>query len=182
MAAVTRRRFKFIGCEIIYREACYLAATGPNEVDVEFLLKGLHDLQRADMVAKIQSAVDAVDPARGHEAVLLGYGRCNDGLAGLTARHVPLVIPRAHDCVTFLFGSRRAYREYHEAAPGTYFMSTGWTERNRADTGDYRQPAYGTQGVMGRLGLAEPYEEMVAKYGKDNADFMEEPEIGRAHV
>ncbi len=30
-------KYKFIGCEIIYREACYLAATCPRQVDVEVL-------------------------------------------------------------------------------------------------------------------------------------------------
>ncbi|MEI6388936.1 MAG: hypothetical protein WCQ50_20170, partial [Spirochaetota bacterium] len=89
------RKFKFIGCEILYREACFLAAVGPAMVDVEFLRKGLHDLERTDMSSIIQAAVDAVDPEAGYEAVLLGYARCNDGLVGTTARGIPLVIPRA---------------------------------------------------------------------------------------
>ena len=38
------------------------------------------------MLAELQAAVDAVDPAAGYEAMLLGYARCNDGLVGLTAR------------------------------------------------------------------------------------------------
>jgi len=165
-------RFKFLGCEILYREACYLAATGPAMVDVEFLRKGLHDLQRADMNAKIQAAVDAVDPKAGYEAVLLGYARCNDGLVGITARDIPLVIPRAHDCITLFFGSRASYREYFDAHPGTYYMTTGWAERNVGEDGEYGRPAYGQEGVMGKLGLADPYEVMVEKYGKENADFI----------
>jgi hypothetical protein len=168
------RKLKFIGCEIIYREACYLAATGPLHVDVEFLRKGLHDLERADMSAKVQAAIDAVPPAAGYEAILLGYARCNDGLVGVTARGVPLVIPRAHDCITFFFGSRAAYMEHFDAHPGTYYMTTGWSERNVADEGRPDQPAYGRQGVMGKLGLTESYEQMVAKYGKENADFIRE--------
>jgi len=174
MGSVTRRKFRFIGCEIIYREACHLAARCVHEVDVEFLLKGLHDLPTEDMRAKIQSAIDAVDRRRGYEAILLGYARCNDGVVGVRARDLPLVIPKAHDCITFLFGSRRAYLADHDAQPGTYYMSSGWAERNRFRYGDdgYDQPAYGKQGVMGKLGLAESYEQMVAKYGKDNADFI----------
>jgi hypothetical protein len=166
------RKFKFLGCEILYREACYLAATGPEMVDVEFLRKGLHDLPRADMKTKIQAAIDAVDPAAGYEAVLLGYARCNDGLVGATARDIPLVIPRAHDCITLFFGSRLAYRSYFDAHPGTYYMTTGWAERNIGDDGDYGKPAYGQEGVMGKLGLADSYEVMVEKYGKENADFI----------
>jgi hypothetical protein len=169
----TPRKFRFIGCEIVYREACYLAATGPHRVDVEFLRKGLHDLERRDMNAKIQATIDATDPQAGYEAILLGYARCNDGLVDITARDIPLVIPRAHDCITFFFGSRAAYQEYFDGHAGTYYMTTGWSERN-AFGDKYAQPAYGKTGVMGNLGLAESYEEMVAKYGKENADFIAE--------
>jgi Protein of unknown function (DUF1638) len=179
--SLNARKLKFIGCEIIYREACHLAAASSARVDVEFLRKGLHDLETADMVSKVQATIDSVDPAAGYEAILLGYARCNDGLAGVTARSIPLVIPRAHDCITFFFGSRNAYREYFDSHPGTYYLSTGWSERNSNASSndpqalrDYERPAYGRQGVMGKLGLTEPYEEMVRKYGKENADFLRE--------
>ena len=107
MSEPTRtNKLKFIGCEIVYREACHLAAVAPGRVDVEFLRKGLHDLETADMAQRIQAAIDAVEAEGGYDAILLGYARCNDGLAGVTARSVPLVIPRAHDCITLFFGSR----------------------------------------------------------------------------
>ncbi len=166
------RRLKFIGCEIIYREACALAASAPHRIDVEFLLKGLHDLPRADMLAKIQAVVDGVNPDMGYEAILLGYARCNDGLVGLQARQIPLVIPRAHDCITFFFGSRAAYRAYFNEHPGTYYMTTGWTERNQFGQDGYARPAYGMEGVMAKLGLTEPYAVMVEKYGQENADYI----------
>jgi hypothetical protein len=174
MHEAPRRRFKFIACEILYREACFLAATGPCQVDVEFLLKGLHDLPRQDMLAKLQAAIDAASAENRYEAILLGYGRCNDGLAGLRARTIPLVIPRAHDCITLFFGARAAFQEYFDEHPGTYFMTTGWSERNQFGEGGYDQPAYGKQGVMAKLGLTEPYETMVAKYGRENADYIVE--------
>ena len=126
----TKKRLKFIGCEIIYREACALAARCPDMVDVQFLRKGLHDRKTAEMLAEVQAAVDAVP--EGYEAILLGYARCNNGTVGLTARTVPIVVPRAHDCITFFFGSRAGYQRYFDAHPGTYYRTTGWSERNRA--------------------------------------------------
>ena len=167
-------KLKFIGCEIIYREACRLAAASRNMVDVEFLRKGLHDLETADMLSHLQATVDAVNRKAGYDAIILGYARCSDGVVGLTAGDVPLVIPRAHDCVTFFFGSRRAYKEYFDSHSGTYFMTTGWSERNTDSEAIASRPAYEHEGVMGRLGLADSYEQMVAKYGKDNADFIRE--------
>jgi len=51
-------------------------------------------------------------------------------------------------------------------------MTTGWTERNHFGEGAYARPAYGMEGVMAKLGLTDPYDVMVAKYGKENADFI----------
>jgi hypothetical protein len=163
MSQSTSRKLKFIGCEIIYREACALAARSPHKVDLQFLRKGLHDLKSPDMLKTVQSAVDAVED--GYEAVICGYARCNDGLAGLTARRAPLVVARAHDCITFFFGSRRAYREYFDAHPGTYYRTTGWTERSSGE-------GVGQEGVMSQLGLNRSYADLVARYGRENADFI----------
>ena len=156
------RRFKFIGCEIVYREACLLAARSPHMVDVQFLRKGLHDLVRQDMLARIQAAVDEV--GEDVEAVLLGYARCNDGTVGLRAGRVPLVVPRAHDCITFFFGGRAAHRAYFDAHPGTYYRTTGWMER---DSGEGVGP-----GVMHQLGLDQSFQQLVAKYGRENAEYI----------
>ena len=158
-------RLKLIACEILYREACKLAAESPFQIDVVFNRKGLHDLETADMLSRLQAAVDAADAERRYEAILLGYARCNDGVAGLTARSIPLVIPKAHDCITLFFGGRSAYQGYFDAHPGTYFHTTGWRERNCADVD-------GTPGVMARLGLDLTDDQLVARYGQENAEMI----------
>jgi len=156
------KRLKFIGCEIVFREVCLLAAHSRNVVDIEFISKGLHDLERNDMLSRLQERVDAVDPEK-YRAILLGYARCSDGVAGLRARTIPLIIPRAHDCITFFLGSRQRYQEYFDAHPGTYFRTSGWIER------EFVREA-GT--VMNKLGLDKTYEEYVKEYGQENADFI----------
>ena len=163
MADPDKLKLKFIGCEIIYREACLLAARGPHQVDLQFLGKGLHDLGRAEMLAALQAAVDEVGD--GYDAIILGYARCSDGLVGLSARRAPLVAARAHDCITLFFGSRERYREYFDAHPGTYYRTTGWMERAAGEGGE-------PQAVMSQLGLRDSHAELVRKYGKDNADFI----------
>jgi len=177
MAHEQRKRLKFIGCEIIHREACFLAAASPHHVDLEFLRKGLHDLETDDMRTRIQGVIDSVSPDDNYDAILLGYARCNDGVAGLRAGGIPLVIPRAHDCITMFFGSRGAYQEYFDANPGTYYMTTGWIERGDYDPSGksmQQQSPVGQAGVLEKLGLGDSYEEMVEKYGKDNADYIVE--------
>ncbi len=39
------------------------------------------------------------------------------------------MIPRAHDCITLMLGSKETYRKLFEQHPGTYWFSPGWIER-----------------------------------------------------
>jgi hypothetical protein len=162
-------RLKLISCDVLYRETSAVVARSPNQVDVEFLPKGLHDDGAAGMHHKLQAAVDGVD-ASAYEAVLMGYGLCGNGVAGLTARTLAVVVPRAHDCITLFLGDKQRYQEYFEQNPGVYFSTTGWIERGER-LGELSQP-----GVQ-RNGLAMGHAEMVARYGEENAQFLEQ-EIG----
>jgi hypothetical protein len=160
-------RLKLISCEIFYREMCAVVARSKNQVDIAFLPKGLHDIGREGMLARVQEAVDSVDATQ-YEAILLGYALCNNGIAGLVARSIPIVIPRAHDCITVFLGSRARYTEYFNNNPGTYFQTTGWMERGTA-TGELMQLS-----ISHQIGMDLSYEEMVAKYGEDNAKYLYE--------
>lgn len=163
-------RLKLISCEIFHREFCAAVARSPNTVDIEFLTKGLHDIGSEGMLERLQAAVDGVVDSQ-YEAVLLGYGLCNNGLAGLTARQIPLVVPRAHDCITLFLGGKERYKDYFDTHPGVFFRTTGWIERGDS-TGDLSQLAMGK-----KLGMQQSYEELVARYGEDNARFLWE-ELG----
>ena len=94
----------------------------------------------------------------------LAYGLCNNGLVGLEARALPLVLLRAHDCITAFLGSRARYARYFEERPGTYFETTGWLERG-VDGGPYGLPSQ--TGTLG-FDLAT----LAAKYGEDNARYI----------
>jgi len=159
-------RLKLISCEVFYREMCAAVAGSPNRVDVEFLPKGLHDIGAARMRDRLAEVLDRVDESK-YDAILLGYGLCNNGLVGLTARSIPLVVPRAHDCITLFLGSKERYLDYFNQHSGVYFRTTGWIERS--DRGELRQLS-----IQHDSGMDMTYEEMVAKYGEDNAKFLYE--------
>ncbi len=160
-------RLKLIACEILYRELCALVASATHQVDLEFMPKGLHDLGGRPMCDRLQEAVDAVDAGR-YEAVLMGYALCGNGIAGLQARDIPLVVPRGHDCITLFLGSKERYLEYFTRNTGAYFKTTGWIERGR----DLDQIT-GTPSSR-RTGVGAAYEELVARYGEDNARYLYE--------
>lgn len=160
-------RLKLIACEILYREFCAAIAGCPNRVDAEFLPKGLHDIGQEAMQSRLDQTLGAVD-ASAYDAVLLGYGLCSNGVVGLAARSLPLVIPRAHDCITLFLGSKERYLEYFYRNPGVYFKTSGWIERGEG------LQQLGPQSIQNKSGMSWTYEELVARYGEDNAKFLYE--------
>lgn len=158
-------KLKLISCEIFYREFSMAVARSPHIVDAEFLPKGLHDIGTAGMRERIQAAVDRVDTFA-YDAILIGYGLCNNGIVGLTSRDKPLVLPRAHDCITLFFGSKEHYLNYFQNNPGVYFQTTGWIERGEAN-GELSQLTIGK-----KLKMQQSFEELVARYGEDNARYL----------
>jgi Protein of unknown function (DUF1638) len=158
-------RLKLISCEVLFRELCYAVSRSPHIVDIEFLPKGLHDIGCSGMLARLQAALDNVDAAS-YDAVLFGYGLCNNGIAGLKAGTIPVVIPRAHDCMTLFLGSKERYLDHFNQNPGTYYLTSGWLERGES-TGELRQLSIPSQN-----GMDMTYEQLVEKYGEDNAKFL----------
>ena len=92
------KRFKLLACEIMARELYLLAAGAEHIIDITLMPKALHDLPTNQMQQRLQRQIDEIEGDK-CEAVLLAYARCNDGVAGLRSRDVPLVISRAHDCI-----------------------------------------------------------------------------------
>ncbi|MDY0168882.1 MAG: DUF1638 domain-containing protein [Thermoguttaceae bacterium] len=161
------KRLKLIACEILYREFCAAVARSVNRVDIEFLPKGLHDLGSPGMNERIAARVADVDDSA-YDAVVLGYALCSNGLVGLTARSIPLVVPRAHDCITLFLGSKERYLDYFRGHPGAYFKTSGWIER-----GDDLEQLSG-ESIQRRSRMAQSYDELVERYGEDNARFLYE--------
>jgi hypothetical protein len=159
-------KLNLVSCEVLYRELCHLIARSPHQVDLCFLPKGLHDIGSMGMLERLQAAVDAAD-VPGYDAILMGYALCNNGIAGLRARTLPLVIPRGHDCMTLFFGGRENYMRYFENNPGTYFLTSGWIERGEGPAGELRQLS-----VQSKNGMDLTYEQLVEKYGEENAQFL----------
>jgi hypothetical protein len=117
------KRFKVIACEATALQAEMVAAECGNAIDIMTLDIGLHAVGKERMPQELQKAIDQVDAGR-YDAILLAYGLCNNGICGLHAP-IPLVVPRAHDCITLFMGSKEKYRQYFDTHPGTMFVSAG---------------------------------------------------------
>ena len=161
-AGETMSQIRLIACEVFTRELEAVVARARRLVAVTFLPQGLHNEGAARMRARLQKAVNDAEPVA-DAAVVLGYGMCGLGLVGLRAPAIPLIVPRAHDCIGLLLGSCARHTDEILARPGTYWRSSGWIERA------------GPPGATGQLGFGdnapEPYslEDFTAKYGEEDA-------------
>ncbi|MFI5259904.1 MAG: DUF1638 domain-containing protein [Candidatus Limnocylindrales bacterium] len=170
---MSRLRLRAISCEVLARPVYMCAARSPHVVDVTLLRRRLHDtpvLLRERLQAGIDAASEADPP---YDAVVLAYGLCGGASAGVTAAGVPLVVPRAHDCITLLLGSRDRYEREFAAHPGTYWYAPDYLERSDTDDG-------GTSGGLVGIGATTDeaeqaaYAEYVERFGEDNAAYLME--------
>jgi hypothetical protein len=162
---MSRLRLHVIACPVFQRELEALAAEVGTSVTTQHLEMGLHEGSADNLRAALQAALDQVTPAR-CDAIAVAYGLCNRGIVGLQARALPVVIPRAHDCIGMLLGSTQCYLAQLDSQPGTYFQSVGWLE-NLPPNGEVRR-----QNIAFGPGSTITREELAQKYGEENADYL----------
>ncbi len=161
-----------VGCEVLRTEVERLLARTGHVVEARWLEVGLHR-EPSRLRAAVTGAIRE-GPACGAEAVLLLYGLCAGSLDGVRAEGAPLVIPRAHDCITLHLGSRERYAEEHEREPGTYWCSRGVLEHDgRSAIGGAPDdgtplPLFSEEGR--RVFLAE----LAETYGEEEAEYLME--------
>ncbi len=153
-------RIGVIACAVLEDEIRHFAATQANVRQIELLEQGLHN-DPPRLRAQLQVAVDRIEEDARIDAIILGYGLCSRGTEGVRTTRCRMVIPRAHDCITLLLGSKERYASYVAKHPGTYWYSPGW---NRCHI------------PPGRQRYEKRRAEYVEKYGEDNADYLMEME------
>ena len=150
-------------CEALARSIYIAAANSSNTISIRLFRQGLHNTPK-NLRAVLQDEINAVEADK-YDALLLAYGICGTSTVGLTSDHTPLVIPRAHDCITLYLGSHQRYQEEFNRHPGTYWYSVDYIERNDE----------GASVALGAAGIEEQedqYEEYVRKYWVENADLL----------
>jgi hypothetical protein len=165
---------KVIACEIALREICFVASQSRHIVDLEFLTQGLHDTPALGR-EEVQKRIDAV-PAGKYDAILIGYALCGNILTGLQTAHTPLVIPRAHDCITFFLGSAERYGQLSDTRPGSYYYTSGWLEclRRRGERSSPTNLQFLPTRAGLNVGAESVYAEWVRKYGEERAQYLME--------
>ncbi len=154
---------------------------------VTYLEGGLHSEPNL-LRGTLQEAINAETEA---DRIILLYGLCGSGTAGLKAGKASLVIPRVHDCISLFLGSDGAYAREFRKTPGTYYISAGWYEEQvqprgtkadkadkakkgeRAENGKNRESGENRNETHStiRLDISDtPREELVKRYGEENTE------------
>jgi hypothetical protein len=149
---------KIIACKVFWREISVITANSPHYCDITYLRQGLHSnpnrLQNAILqeISAVESGEDVhtsyphsssgSSAAASFDAILLFYALCAGSVAGLCAEKHPLVIPRAHDCISLLLGSTERYNDYFFKHKGTFWSSVGWSECGYLPDEGFRERNY----------------------------------------
>lgn len=165
---------KVLACKVLSREISLLTPHNPHFLDVTYLRQGLHD--RPDELRRVlQSEIDAIDDdtdihsvaceleGKTIDAIILAYGLCSNGIQGLRSKKYPIIVPRAHDCITLLLGSKEKYTQHFDEMNGkTYWYTPGWIENTSMPSRERYEF------------LKEKY---TREYGEDNAQYLLDMEL-----
>jgi len=123
-----------IACRVMELELNALLPECPADLDLEVRYQDQQLHRTPDrMPAIIQEEIFAV-AADAHE-IVLGYGLCSNGIVGVFAPNQNLFVPRVHDCVALMLGSREAYQKAFQERSGTYYITPGWVKAEKDPLG-----------------------------------------------
>lgn len=157
-------QLKLICCEVFYREVCMALLESEHTVFPVFIPKMSHTYPD-HMRELLQNEIDNTDFSA-FDNIILGFGLCGNATAGLKARKLPLVIPRAHDCCTLFLGSKDIFEKHFGHRPSCRWTSGGYMGGDE----DYLR----NSGIHHLLGLDLTWQQLVEKYGEENAEYIRE--------
>lgn len=164
-------RYKVLACKALFREISCVAAKIDTVLDVTYMRRGLHDTP--DLLREaLQKEIDLIDDntdlhsnvqecGDDFDAILLGYGLCSNGIADISSKKYPLVVPRCDDCIALFIGDYAKYKRFFDEHPGTYWYNASWIESSLTPSESSHQ---------------KKLEEYTLKYGHDNALYIMETE------
>ncbi len=173
-----------IACRVMKSE---IDALLPEDapIEVHYLDQNLHRTPER-MRRMIEGKIAEVAGYAAH--IVLGYGLCSNGVVGTRALKQEICIPRVHDCIALMLGSRQAYHDAFKARAGTYYLTPGWVAEEKDPLGMLENeyvPKMGRQDA--EWGLREELKhythivliggrgkdrEKLRKRAKDNAGFL----------
>lgn len=166
MSATPRAPCALIACKVVEPEIAALGGDTAHFVRREFFEIGLHD-RPGELRATLAAAIARAEADPAVQDIVLVYGLCGLALVDLAPKRCRLIVPRAHDCMTFFLGSKERYAACLAREPAAYWYAPGWDRAGRLPGPDRD---------------ARLREEFTQRYGPEAAaDLLEAERETRAH-
>ena len=155
------QRLVVLGCEVLKLEVETFAKGFPHIVAFEVLEMNLHETPLR-LKETLCEKIAEIEAQHQPDAIALVYGLCGRGLVGVQAKTCPLVVARAHDCVTLFLGSKERYLQKQKEQPETYWYTPGWNKTSRAPSPEK---------------FAKLKQEFAQKFDEEEAEYLVELEM-----
>lgn len=161
-------KYLCIYCEVLeeYIMSAYKGA--PFECIFDKIPKDMHTnpvLLNKELKKRLSAAdkIPTTPNADGIDGVILGIALCGGALEGIFSLNHRLIIPKAHDCISFFLGSGKRYNELFYKYGGKAFWFT---------TSFLKQDYLPTKKHFSKL-----KSEYIEKFDEESADYLIETEI-----
>jgi hypothetical protein len=134
-----------VACRTLEDELTLAVAATGVEYPVYWIDSKLH-IKPEKLKEQIQATIDRISNV---STIILVFGYCGRGLAGITSPSARLVVPKAEDCISLLLGSQERRTALSKEAV-RYYLTRGWieSENNIADEYEYATRKFGEKRGM----------------------------------
>lgn len=124
---------KIIACEVMKEEL--LSIKPKFDVEYEFVSMDFH-LYPEKLKKELQSIIDR---STGYSRVILTFGLCGGATKDLRVTDSILTIPKVHDCIPVLLGSKEIYERVSQEEKGTFYLTCGWMISEKSILSEYKR-------------------------------------------
>lgn len=156
---------KLLCCKPMESDVRKIADMSDNHIDIEIIDIKYHE-KPEDLNLFLQEKIGSTDDW--YDALLLCLGLCSKATPNLAAKHMPVVVIKAHDCITFSLGSREKFKEVFNKNTGTYYFTKGWLENINTESSAIF--------MLDEINRKNRLKFLAEEYGEDNAEFLLEME------
>ena len=122
-----------ISCAMLADEVNHILKQTNTALPVIWIERGLHNTPK-----KLNQLLQThIDQLQDQDEILLTFGLCGNGTAGLVSKHTLLRIPRFDDCINQLLCSQPR-TERRQTETDSIYLTRGWTLDKEAILQQYR--------------------------------------------
>lgn len=136
-----------LSCAMLEDEVNHILAQTNIDLPVIWIDRGLHN-KPENLNRLLQEQIDQLQD---QDEILLTFGLCGNGTAGLVSPHTILRLPKFDDCINML-ACRQPRRERKQTQKDALYLTRGWT--------------------LDREGILQQYQNLSQTYDEETREFI----------